>query len=599
MEEIEVNLPGFTIETGVKSSEGPVWGKLAGRAVCISDSYSPEPYFHESENGKVCILGTPVYRGEMDFKNLSFDLLKDSNYNKESFLSEIDSEFLLIILTSEKLCVVSSRFASPPFFYCCKDGSFIGSFSFNDLWMRLHKLDRLEPNFESIFELLAYKRVFGEKTHDRNSFIMPPATLLSFDGHGIQLKRYWMPDFRDKVKMNLKDCVFEFNKRILGAIEKKTSDNKRYALFLSGGMDSRTVLSAFSQTSYMPECITINQFENREVKMAAKICRAVGAKHHYLPFFENHYRKVADAAFRLTGALQLPMFMFLGYRNVLKKFADVAFHGHGFDYFFQGMYLPAKTYKFMGQDLYYRRLLDFDESPEEFFVKNVSYRIIERDPDMLRMIKSECRQQLCGGVLDEVRKKAQEAEAIVSNKFDIVEYLTFYNLARHYPFADHWSMNTNIPQRTISFDNDLYDFYQSLPVEYRFDARLMRERLKIMHPGLAKLRSANTTYPVGASSLERTYYQLRDSFLRKLRLKSALEDDNDFQRMGLPFPYVLCGELRDYVEELLSSDHLSILSFLDMDEMRNYVKGFLENPRGNGQLMMALVAINRLLKQTE
>ena len=59
--------------------------------------------------------------------------------------------------------------------------------------------------------------------------------------------------------------------------------------------------------------------------------------------------------------------------------SDVIFHGHGFDYMFQGMYLPRKHYCLLGRSLYYSRIKTPPEPMDEYFINNVSYGIINHN----------------------------------------------------------------------------------------------------------------------------------------------------------------------------------------------------------------------------
>lgn len=590
------------IESGVEEAKalGGKWSVLKGNAICISHNrFLPEPYFYEKSATRICILGHPVYKEKIEYEAIATKLA--DRYRDHDFLASVNSEFLFFVADQDKesFHVISSRFSSPPFFYYEHAGCFIGACFFADIWLRLHKLGLLEITPDTFYHLIAYKRIFGHLTHDKHTFLMPPASVLTYDGSTVSCKRYWKPNFIYKTDKGLKQCIVEYSKRIKQSILRKNSDSKRHSLWLSGGMDTRTLLAAFASVDMLPVCITVNPFENREVQVARKVAHTVGAKHVFLPFTTDHYRNNFFESLKLVGTMQLASGMFLGFQDIVKEYADVAFHGHGFDYFFQGMYLPAKRYVFFGQHSYYKRLLTPDGPLTDWFLKNVPYRIIFKDQNMLRIILPRHRQRLHESVLHEVQKTAEEAVEITESPHDFLEYLTFYNLARHYPFADHWGINTNIPQRTISFDNDVYDFYQILPAKYRFDARLPRECVKLLNPELARIISANTTFPLGLSSLGRTLYQMKGPIKKRIRGTTHAIENNEFERMGSPLSYIICSQLRSYAEELLRSERLSSLNFIDMDEMRRYITRFLHQPTGNGQLPMALINIDQFLKQLE
>lgn len=590
------------LEVGVQASphKANILDKFSfGNIGIIEKDYLPSPYYFENENHKVIVLGTPVLSSKIAIEEVAEKL--STQWQNHQFLSSIGSEFLFIVLdkANETINIISSRFSSPPFFYYCDGGTFIGSFSFNDLWGRLNELGRLELSSQSFYELLAFKRIFGHNTLERKTFLMEPASILAFNGKNVTSQRYWLPNFKNKSKDNLKDTAHELGQLIQSSILRKTSDGVRPILFLSGGMDTRCLAGSFSKLGILPLCVTINQFENREVKVAKMVAEAVGAQHRFLPFYENHYSQVFDKALDVVGGLQLPFCMFLGFKDQLEDAGDVIFHGHGFDYMFQGMYLPKTRHSFMGKLTHFTTLRTPQEPLEEFFLNNVSYGIMNHDPGFSGIIKQEEQKVLFDKTLDEVKNIGKLAREVCSSPFDILEYFTFYNFARHYPFGDHWGMNTNLPQRTISFDNDIYDFYQSQTPEMRFDARIPRTLLKQLNPDLANIISANTQYPICSSRFQKTWQQMKDFSLKKIGLGKKNNPQEDFERMGIPTNYILTDDLRPYTEEVLGSERFETLDFIDMDGIRNYVREFLDGnyKNVNGQLMMALITVDQMLKK--
>lgn len=596
---IRVDLPSFLLETGLPGAgRGEPFAVLAGQPVRIAHAhYRPAPFFAARGAVKLCILGSPMLGGVIDVEGVARAL--PEGLEDQAFLRSLDGEFLLIAADEARstLTVASSRFCSPPFFYHHQGGRFLGSFAFDDLWRRLGGLGLAKVRQETLFQLLGYKRVFGHDTHEASTRLIEPAAVLRFDGRDVTLARYYRPDYTRKTAAPLHHCAGQLAELVKASIRRKTSDGARPALFLSGGMDTRTILASFSAMDMPPACFTINAFRNREVQVAQKLAEAAGAPHTFLPFFPGHYPAVFEKALRLTGALQHPMCMFLGFADLVAPHADVAFHGHGFDYFFQGMYLPAVfPLRPRGHTLYYRYLRRLEGDVTDFFLGNISYRIAELDGSGL--VRRRHAPALAAALRERVAATAAEAREVSTSPYDVLEYLTFYNLARHYTFADHWGINTLLPQRAVSFDNELFDFQQTMPPKHRFDGRLMRACLTGINPRMARIISANHTFPANACCMRLTGYQLRDYVLRKLKLKKSWENE-EFQRMGLPQSHALAAELRPWVTAVADSERLAALDFLDMDRVRSYVRAFLANPTGPGQLMMSLVSIDRLLGRLE
>lgn len=598
---LTISLPSFLIEGVPEDGTYPsnVFASMGGfYYIVTSINFRPEPFHFERGNHKVVLLGTPVYGEKIQKRRLCEEFL--SNHESPGWLKKINGEFLFIHADADRkeLSIVNNRFTSPPFYYYAANGRFIGSFSYNDLWRRLHELGLLEIKEEGFYELLLFKRIFGEKTHDHTSLFLKPASILRWNGKDVKIERYWNPDFRAKSFSSLQECSSLLQTGIAKSILRRTSDGKRYGLFLSGGMDTRTILASFQKLGISPVCFTVNQFENREAKIAREVSAIAGSHHIFLPFRQKHYWNTFSDALKITGAMQLPMCMFLGFEKEVREHADVVFHGHGFDYFFQGMYIPAKHLEFLGHRLEYRRMKRIPSDIVRFFLDSISYRT--KGGNAVEFVKKEKRGTLRAGLEDQIEKIRLEAETFCDNPYDVFEFMTFHNLSRHYTYGDHWGINTNAEQRTLSFDNDLYDLYQTFSAGDRFDGKIQRMCLMNLSPQLGRLLSANNAFPMNAGSSLRSLYQIRNAaFMRLGFLSRQFYHDDGFQRMGLPLDYVLRTDLRPLVDELLGSDRLSTLSFVDIDKVREQAKDWMEMDHGGDQVLYALVTIDQLLKQVE
>jgi len=568
------DIPTFTLESNAGGNPADTWATADSVPLSLTvHGYQPQPVFVGDQRGKAAVFGSPILNDKIN-PQAAAELALANAGNPAAF-KQLDGEFLIILATAGSLKLITSRFTSPPFYLYEHGGELIGSFCFTTLWRRLAARGLLEVNTDTFFDMLLFKRILGEKTHAQHTTIIPPASVMSWTKAGMKTERYWLPDFRKKTKMGLKAASAELAERIQNSIRKKTSDGVRPALFISGGMDTRTVLAAFMKTGIVPTCYTVNAFENREVQVAREVCKAVGAPHVYLPFAPNHYDKVSEAAMELVGGMHLPMYMFLGYKEIVSQNADVIFHGHGFDYMFQGMYIPGRSHTLLGRPIPYRTPAAIPGDVVSFFMENISYKL--RDPAWMPMMSEADQKAQWQRVREEVQAVYEQAKEVADSPEDRLEYLSFNNFARHYPFGDHWGMNVNLPQRCLTFDNDVYDWYQQLPAHYRFDRRVLRGALRLMNPELCNIINANHRYPAGLSSLQHTLYLLRDSLLVKLKLKSWPNyGSDDDERMGMPLTRMYRSELRHYVDDTIASGRFRAIPYLKPDAVRAYLNGFLD-----------------------
>jgi asparagine synthetase B (glutamine-hydrolysing) len=594
------NLPSFELEVANDAGDlrGLRWSRVGNGVVIVRHaSFRPQPVAFEIHDHRFYILGSPIYNDKIDPLSICRDFAE--NYERDEWLAAINGEFVIIHSPPARnvLRIVNCRFGYPTIWYAELDNRVLISYAFSDLQSRLSALGRGSINEDSFFDFLRYKRVFGDKTPERAARLLSPAHVLTLDNTGLAFRRYWKPDFRDKLNIRIDEASELFGAAVQASIRRKTSDEKRYGLFLSGGMDTRLILSSFNEVGMRPPCFTINPFENREVQVAGRVADIIGAKHIFLRTPEGHYRKNYSEAVRLTSAMYAPMTMFHGHSKEIAEHIDVGFHGHGFDYMFQGMYVPYRHPTLRGRALQYRRRVPLPKDVVTYFLENISYRV--KGIDVLDLAKPEAGRRMMERLREEIEAVHREAREICTSKTDIYEYFSFHNLARHYSCGDHWGINTNVEQRTVAFDNDIFDLYQKVPTDYRFDARIQRRCLANTNQALANLMSANTRYPIVLSSLGRTVAQLQDAALRRLRLRPK-PPDNRFERMGLPAHHLVLRDLRPLVEEVARSDRLEALTFLDVGRTRAYVRKVLQmaDP-GYNIFIILLTCVDQFLKQTD
>lgn len=518
---------------------------------------------------------------------------------RDEDLRNLNGEFLFLHWLPEKpkLRIITSRYGYPTFWFHHTHGNIRAARSFDRLCELLKDDGLLEVSDDALFDLLHYKRVFGDKTSLRNTHLLGPAQVLEITPEGLSHHRYWQPDFRHKHNISLDEASEMLAGRLTQAVRRKTTGTTSRALFLTGGLDSRLILAACQAAQEPVTAFTVNVRENRETAIAAKAAVLAGMEHRHIEIPESHYSDTFSDAVGLTGAMYLPMPLLFGLSKNIPADQDIALHGHGLDYFFQGLYLPASSLSILGRKLDWRRQKGIVGSPLDFFQSNISYRTKGTLPATVMKPLEAARQH--ERLHDELRLVVDEAQEICRCPEDVLDFLSFHNLARHYSCSDHWGINTAVEQRTIAFDNDLYDLYQRLPVGLRFDGRVARRSLEVLSPNLAQLVSSNSMYPIRLSSGERMVWQVAMASLRRLRVAPALSN-TWFERSGLPLPYLLANTWRPFLEALSVSPRLEKVKFLDPGRVHEAARNALNtSDPGYDTSLLALITMDQFLARTE
>jgi hypothetical protein len=276
----------------------------------------------------------------------------------------------------------------------------------------------------------------------------------------------------------------------------------------------------------------------------------------------------------------------------------VLFHGHGMDYLFQGMYLPATQFTIMGRPTYLRWMRPLAQDVVSEYLTNIKFRL--KHVDLFRYIRPAWQARLRDYLHSAVQDVLDEGHSLCRTSADRWEYLLIHALSRHYSNCNISDLITSAEQRTVTFENDLFNFYLGLPARQRFAAAAMRRALRMMDPRLARLEMANTGVKIDASPLElqvrHTFRHLCRVLTGNARYRHPTDRDRTWPYRDITFRQH--PMLKQAVREACRSEVLvESLPFLDLDVVSNDIDEWFQQPRGGGGLMATLVTIDRFLRQ--
>jgi asparagine synthase (glutamine-hydrolysing) len=406
----------------------------------------------------------------------------------EAAFKKLNGSFLIALynLRTQELILVNDRFSSRSLFYYETVGSLIFGAQLKAIIQSAHVPRNL--NLQAIFEFFTFQRVLGAKTYYKDIKIMPPATFLKFQQAKIRFKQYWEMNFQEGKGRSKKYYIDAFVDAFKTAVQRRTCDDHRYGILLSGGLDSRAVLAALNRQI---TAFTLADFENNELKIAKEIAATTGCKHFFLKRELDHYPKIIDKSVEMgDGMFNFQHAHFTGFLNNISKETDILLHGYAFDILYKGCYLPTRklhlfgktiTFPIMGklsdktllQSILKSRNSLWDEEPDRLFAKDLS-----------RDFKHRLKESVAA-ILNESSNHANDCY----NKFD---YFETHFPFKHFSFLNKLCIAHFMDERTIAYDNDLFNLYLEMPVELRFNAFTFKRALKKLNLKLAKIPNANT-----------------------------------------------------------------------------------------------------------
>jgi hypothetical protein len=589
--------PRFVIEFDTKT------GKIK---VDKNQYIYPKPLEIVSGELTLFVLGSPIIDYRVNKTHIANDILNKS-FIDEGYIKCLDGEFLLILINrkSKKIEVANDRFSSFTLYYYVNNGKVVLSHAYIDILERISIFESLRIKEDVIFEYLWFRRVFDNRTYDNYSKFLKPASLISIGYDGISRTNYWRPTY---VKNN---NSLESNSQILkdllvSALEKKTSDIKdeKIGLFLSGGMDTRTILSLFDNIDHLkpPHCFTIGYSESGEYRVAKKLTEALNSPHEFIKLKENFYDISWNEKLNMTGGMHNQYtILFSGYSKKMSENADIFFHGHALDYMFQGMYLPTEQYKVFGKKTYFKKIVNVNKVGDfsEYFMKNIPFRTwkVQVEDYLLPKYKNN----MIAGLKDKINSIVLKGQEVCNDNYDLWEYLMTHTPSRHYSQPDITGMGANGEQRKIANDNALFDFYTSLPLQHRLYARVMRGALQNLSPKFSNIISANTGYKINAGPFALTNYFAR---LKLFRMVTGNSKYRHPQAKDRTWPDLDCEvrirpRLRKSIMNLPKSEPLrSAMPFFDFDKLEKDIDLWINHDKpGGGLFLTSILTLDNLVRK--
>jgi hypothetical protein len=279
----------------------------------------------------------------------------------------------------------------------------------------------------------------------------------------------------------------------------------------------------------------------------------------------------------------------------------VLFHGHGFDYLFQGMYLPTESIKLFKYPTYFNKVFDLNSVDDlsKYYIYNAPHRNWRVNP-VDYLVASE-QNNMVNSIYNNIKKVETEGMDICSDNFDMWEYIMTHTISRHYSQLDILAMGTNGEQRKIANDNDIFDLYLSMPLKHRRYAKVMRGALKNLSNEFSNIASANTGYKINSGPLSHTLHFAWYKILRNLtgNMKYRHPQANERTWPSEDHQVRDLKKLRHHVENLHNSEYLRhAMPYINYDKLKKDTSHWLNHSKaGGGQFLLCLLSIEQFLKK--
>ena len=574
-------------------------GAFGGALEIEAENLRPPPAHFERDGRRVVVLGSPIVRGRIDIRAVGERLLDPADLAQ--FVATVNGSFLFVTLdtTEQSLTIINDRFASIPFYYHLSPvGEFHGAITYTDVWNRVRHRADFRILEEAFYEFIHFQRLLGDKTYDQGTTYLRAGSMLTVDARAgaLALSRYWQHDFTKDDSASLDDFGHDLASGLRRAAAVRIGGDERVGMLLSGGVDSRLVLAALSDTV---TCFTFGDSMNNEFRIAALAASAGGHHHMFMQRGPDHYVNILRDAVHLGSAMNaFDHAHVLHFGDSISPHADVIVHGHGMDPFFQGTYLPTRRVRIGGRPTFIDRLRPISGRIRDEYIGSIKYRM--KSVDSLDIVTAGRCEHMRESLAASVDAVLADGEAYCQDDYDLWEYIYFQNLSRAFSNLNLLSIRPYAEERSISYDNELFDLYLRMPVHYRLSARAHRRAMNILSPELASIENANTNISAKYGPYAATAVFYRNRLLVKLGLggrirgSPAREDRSWVDRDEV---VRVRPRMRELAERMATSEALASLEFIDMDAVAGFVRAHLDRNGHHGDLISTLLTVDEFLKQ--
>lgn len=213
----------------------------------------------------------------------------------DEFVEHLDGMFAIVLwdASKRKLKLFRDRPGIKPLYYYYDGSRFAFASELKALRIACNAVG-LQTDNTALYDFLTYRYIPAPKTLYRNCFKLLPAHHLSFDPDSGELEEprpYWQIDIPEELEpRSLDECCEELRGLIDQSVREQMIADVPLGFFLSGGIDSSTVVASASGMSsdLVTFSIGFDTAEHSEVRYAREVAERFGTDHHERTLSRRH-----------------------------------------------------------------------------------------------------------------------------------------------------------------------------------------------------------------------------------------------------------------------------------------------------------------------
>lgn len=383
------------------------------------------------------------------------------------FLTHLDGIFVMAMFDTigKQLTLVSDRLGLRPLYYWASPEVFAFASevkSIADLPGHPKRLDRL-----GMEEFLAYGWMLNDRTWFEEIRVLGLATILTVTETGMSQAIYWSWAEVQPLPagVSFDEAAEEMARLWETVVARRVRTNHRYALQLSGGLDSRSILAALPKEKLPITCVTMGVAGCDDIKIAHRVALMSECSHVLVELdqFDDFLVRREPFVWLTDGMVSVLHLHASTMADVLRDSADISLNG------------------FIGEVILGGAAINTDMSPEENLAK-----------------KYAGEQSLTGfDGYGHILREWQKADMPL-------EWFAIYQRARRFTVMGAVQLSAHIEERRPFVDRDLLLFGMGVPATYRNHRQLYARMLLTHYPDLFRgIPWQKTGVPLDAGALRK------------------------------------------------------------------------------------------------
>jgi asparagine synthase (glutamine-hydrolysing) len=472
---------------------------------------------------------------------------------------------------SEKALYLSKdRFGVKPLYYWFNDRTLV--FASEIKAIIKHPDFKVSLNYKALNEYFTFQNMFSFRTLFDGVFMLPPANTVRIDSNSTAIihKSWWDYDFtQSNNQIDFDNTQLETERLFKQAVTRQMISDVPVGSYLSGGMDSGSItaqaskhvnrLSTFTCGFDMSEVtgVEANYDERRDAELMAN------------HFKTEHYEQVLNAGDlrwslpRVVNHLE-DLRVGMSYPNyyisrLASKFVKVCLQGTGGDELFGGYpWRYYRIFKSVNQEEFFDQYYEFwqrlvpDSDRERLFTPNVRKEVDFSEP-----------REIFERVFTFNKKLKYDSPQDHINNCLYFEAKTF--LPGLLLVGDKLSMANGLEERFPFLDNDLVNFAQSIPVEYKLGN--LEKMLVIDENDFRDKRKLYQEFDDGKNVLRKAMMNFIPERIINRKKQGFSAPDESWYR----------GENAEYVKDLLLSKNTRSTEFINKEYIEEIIYDHINN----------------------